>query len=228
MNRGLVRPALALTLGVAIGLSGRAFPRWAAAALPLVVAPVAPVAFGAAGWLAASAARVPSRAAPDGPATVSGRVVTAPDRSGDRVRLQLRTEDGERLDAFVEPLPWPLALGDRIRFRAWLRPPPGRRNPGGRDPASRALAGGVALQAFAEGPVIRTAPASPAARLERAREQRAEAAGRWRPPREAGLVRAIGAGDRGGLEPAVVTSFARSGLAHVLAVSGMHLVVVAF
>jgi competence protein ComEC len=229
MTRGLVRPALALSLGVAIGLSGGAFPRWAAAGLPLVVLPgLAPVAFGAAGWLGAAAARVPPRAGPDRPAIVSGRVVTAPDHSGDRVRLQLRTEDGERLDAFVEPLPWPLALGDRVRFSAELRPPPGRRNPGGRDPAGRALAGGVALQAFAEGPVIRTAPASPAARLERAREQLAEAAGRWLPPREAGLVRAIGAGDRGGLEPAVVTSFARSGLAHVLAVSGMHLVVVAF
>lgn len=229
MSRPLVAPALGLALGVTVGLSGRPFPRAAAAGLCLIAAPpLAPVAFAVAGWLAASSARVARRPAPGRPEIVSGRVITAPDRTGDRVRFQVRTADRERLDVFAEPIPWPIALGDLVRFRAELRPPSGRRNPGARDPAGRALAGGVALQAFAAGPVIRLAPPSPAAPLERARERLAEAAGRWLPPREAGLVRAIGAGDRGGLEPEVTASFARSGLAHVLAVSGMHLVVVAF
>jgi competence protein ComEC len=41
-------------------------------------------------------------------------------------------------------------------------------------------------------------------------------------------VRAIGAGDAAALDPATTEAFARSGLAHVLAVSGLHLVVVAF
>jgi competence protein ComEC len=69
---------------------------------------------------------------------------------------------------------------------------------------------------------------SPLAYLERARERFAEAAGRTLPAREAALVRAIATGDRSALDAATTASFARSGLAHVLAVSGLHLVVVAW
>ncbi|MGC3998797.1 MAG: ComEC/Rec2 family competence protein [Anaeromyxobacter sp.] len=84
----------------------------------------------------------------------------------------------------------------------------------------------MAWQATATGPIVRTAPPAPTAALERARARLASAATRWLPAREAALVRAIGAGDRGALDEATSRSFARSGLAHVLAVSGMHLVVV--
>jgi competence protein ComEC len=157
---------------------------------------------------------------------VEGRVATVPERAGDRVRFRLVTAEGA-LDAFAPSSPWPLALGDRIRMRARLRPPATARNPGGRDPAARLAAGGVLLQAFGEGPAVRLAPPSPLAPLERARERFAAAAGAALPPREAALVVAIASGDRSGLDPATVTSFARSGLAHILAVSGLHLVVVA-
>jgi competence protein ComEC len=47
------------------------------------------------------------------------------------------------------------------------------------------------------------------------------------PPAEAALVRAIGAGDESQVDPATRERFARSGLAHVLSVSGLHLAVVA-
>jgi len=144
------------------------------------------------------------------------------------VRFRLRTPGGDLLDTFATPSPWPIALGDHIRLAATLRAPPEARNPGGRDPARQLGAGGIALQALGSGPAIREAPPSPAAWLERARERLAEAADRWLPAREAALVRAIGTGDRGALDPATTTSFARSGLAHILAVSGLHLVVVAF
>jgi competence protein ComEC len=115
-----------------------------------------------------------------------------------------------------------------VRLEAALRRPPAARTPGGRDARARLAASGVALQAVASGPAVRVAPPAPAALLERARGRLAEAAAAALPPREAGLVRAIGTGDRGGLDPATSASFARSGLAHVLAVSGLHLVVVAF
>jgi competence protein ComEC len=158
---------------------------------------------------------------------LSGRVVTPPDLLGDRLRLRLRTEGGELLEVFADPTPWPLALGDRVLVRAALKSPPGRRNPGGRDPAARLRAGGIALQAYAAGPVVRRETPSPAALLERAREQLASAATRYLPAREAAVVRGIGTGDRAAIDPATTRSFARSGLAHVLAVSGLHLVVVA-
>ncbi len=223
----LVGPALGLIAGVALALEGLRPPAGTAAGLLLALSPpLAPVAFACAGWLVAR----PATAAPRVEATaaeVDGRIATVPERLGDRLRFRLRAADGSALDAFAPPAPWPLALGDRIRMRAELRSPPGARNPGGRDVAARLAADGVPLQAFATGPAVRVDPPSPLAPLERARERFAEAADAALPPREAALVRAIASGDRSGLDLATTTSFARSGLAHVLAVSGLHLVVVA-
>jgi len=159
---------------------------------------------------------------------LEGRLASVPDRLDDRVRFRLRTPDGRLLDAVAPPPPWPLALGDRVRLEASLRAPAGARNPGGRDPAARLAASGIGLQAFGAGPPVRIGPPSPLAWLERGRERFAAAAGAALPPAEAGLVRAIGTGDRAALLPETTASFARSGLAHVLAVSGLHLVVVAF
>ncbi len=225
----LVGPALGLLMGIALGVQGVPFRAAALPALALVLSqPLAPAGFACAGWLAAATERAPSAEPSAAPVTLEGRVVTVPEHTGDRVRFRLRTGDGRLLDAFAPPSPWPLALGDRIRMTAVLQAPPRARNPGGRDAAARLAASGVALQALATGPVIRSAGPSPLARLELARERFAEAADRALPAREAGLVRAIGTGDRAALDPATTLSFARSGLAHVLAVSGLHLVVVAF
>lgn len=161
------------------------------------------------------------------PVTVEGRVVSVPVVFDGRARFLLASTPWGRLEATgIEP-EWPLALGDRIRFRARLRPPLGPRNPGGRDLASRLAALGVPLEALAESPIVRVAPPSPLAWLERGRRRWAEASA-FLPDPEAGILRAIGTGDRGGLEPGISAAFARSGLAHVLAVSGLHLVVVAW
>jgi competence protein ComEC len=189
--------------------------------------PLAPLAFASAGWLLAAAGRAPAPE-PREAAVIHGRVASVAEPLDDRVRFRLRTAGGRLLDAFAPPSPWPLAPGDDVRLDAALRAPPGPRNPGGRDPAARLAAGGVALQAFAAGPAIRTSPPSPLARLAAARERFAAAAGRALPAREAAVIRAIGTGDRAALDRATSASFARSGLAHVLAVSGLHLVVVAF
>jgi competence protein ComEC len=224
-----VGPALGLVAGISVGLQGLPFPAAALAALPLVLSPwLSPAAFAAAGWLlAASGNALPELPAP-GPALVEGRIVSVPDHWGDSVGFRLRTSAGKLLDAYGPAAEWPLALGDRVRMAAELRVPPGPRNPGGRDAARRLAASGVALRAHATGPIVRTASPSPAALLERARERFGEAATRALPAREAALVRAIGMGDRAALDRATTVSFTRSGLAHVLAVSGFHLVVVAF
>jgi competence protein ComEC len=228
MRRPLVGAAVGLAVGSAIGVHGAPFPPVAHAALALALAPpLAPLAFVAAGWRAAEAAAARGRASADPRSVLTGSVATVPERTADLVRFRLRTAAGDALDVLAPPSPWPLALGDRIRLEATLREPPAARNPGGRDVRARLAASGVALQAIATAPAVRLAPPSPAALLERARERLAEAAARALPAREAGLVRAIGSGDRGGLDPETTRSFARSGLAHVLAVSGLHLVVVA-
>lgn len=221
--------AVGLLLGAALSLGGVPFHAAGLLALPLAASPpLAPAAFAAAGWLSADLARastVPS--VPAHPVELEGRVTNVPSPGFDRLRFTLRTPAGERYEVLAPPADWPLAAGDRLRFPARLARPPGPRNPGAADQASRLAAVGVALQAQALLPPVRVAPPSPLAWLERGRERFAEAALAALPAREAGLVRAIGTGDRAGLDQATSESFARSGLAHVLAVSGLHLVVVA-
>lgn len=225
----LLGPALGLLAGIALAARGVPFPPAGAAALPLVLSPpLCPLAFAAAGWWGASRQRTAPALPPPEEVELEGRVASVPDRLDDRTRFRMRLPDGRALDAIAPPPPWPLALGDRVRFPALLRAPRGALNPGGRDPAARMAASGIALQALATGPPVRVAAPSALAWIERGRERFAAAATDALPPAEAGLVRAIGTGDRAALDAGVAASFARSGLAHVLAVSGLHLVVVAF
>src|SRR5512146_3130066 len=142
----LAGPALGLAAGIALGLQGVPRPSALPVGLALAFSPVlAPAGFACAGWLLARPA-VAGPAATPLERDVEGRVASVPERTGDRVRFRLATAEGP-LDAFAFPAPWPLALGDRIRMRALLRSPAAARNPGGRDPAGRLAAGGIALQA---------------------------------------------------------------------------------
>jgi competence protein ComEC len=224
----LLAPAVTFATGSALGAAGVLYPVGVALLLPLALLPrLLPLAALSAGWLAAAAARSEPAAPPSGIVEVTATVVSVPSPLGERSRYLAAAEPWGRLQVTGAEPEWPLALGDRIRMRARLRTPPGPRNPGGWDTAGRLLALGAPLQAIAEGPAVRVEPPSPFAWLERARRRWAEAADAL-PAREAGILRAIGSGDRGGLDRETASAFARSGLAHLLAVSGLHLVVVAW
>lgn len=225
----LVLPAVAFAVGAALGSSGIEPPLGVALLLPAAASTTfAPAGLLATGWLAADRCRARPGPAPEGIVEVEGTVASVPNLLGaDRSRFLLAGTAWGRLEVTGREPEWPLALADRVRLRARLRPPAGPRNPGGRDPAARLRALGGTFEAAAESPIVRVARPSPAAWLERARRRWAEATGGL-PEREAGILRAIGTGDRAGLDPATSTAFARSGLAHVLAVSGLHLVVVAW
>ena len=188
----------------------------------------APAAFVLAG---SAAARLQSWASPTSATgeevRLEGRVASVPVRSRERVRFLLRRPEGPLLDVSAPQAPFPLALGDQVALSARLDAPPPALNPGGRDRASQALARGVAWEARARAPPVRLARPSPLAWLEAGRDRLAAAAAAL-PPREAALVRAIGAGDQGEVSPADQEAFARSGLVHLLSVSGLHLAVVAF
>jgi competence protein ComEC len=219
---------VAFALGSALGATGWRCPTGLGLALPAILIPgAAPLAFLAAGWLAADLASAPGVGAPAGAVELEGTIASVPTLLDDRSRFMLSAAPWGRLEVTgIEP-EWPLALGDRVRLRARLRPPSEARNPGGRDPAARLRALGAPLEGTAETPIVRVSSPSPLASLERARRGWAEASAIL-PPREAGILRAIGTGDRGGLDRETSAAFARSGLAHVLAVSGLHLVVVAW
>ncbi len=223
----LVPLGVGFLLGAAVGLSGTASPMALPGLLLLVASPpLAPVAFAAAGWLGAESARSPPEATPEGPMEVEGTIRSVPSPSGERLRYTLVEPSGRRLELVTPPAEWPLAMGDRVRLLARLRQPPGPRNPGATDQRDRLAAVGISLLGEGLLPPVRIAAASPLAWLERGRQRFAEAAASL-PAREASVVRAIGTGDRGALDAATNQSFVRSGLAHVLAVSGLHLVVVA-
>jgi len=224
---------LPLALGFAAGSALPAGGGWVAAAaisLPLALSPaLAPLAFLGAGALAAGAisTSTPTPTPTDGERDLEGRVVSVPDHLEGRVRFLLRERSGALLQVTAAPPRWPLALGDQVRLRARSFAPEGPRNPGGRDAAFLLAARGVSALAHARGPPQRVAPPAALTWVEAGRSRFAAAATAALPPAEAALVRAIGAGDRSGIDPATTEAFARSGLAHLLSVSGLHLAVVA-
>ena len=151
-----------------------------------------------------------------------------PRRQDERARFLVADASRGRVEVSAPDLPLPLAPGDEVLLSVEVRESTGPRNPGGRDGALAMAAHGVAAQAWTRTPPARSASPSLLSPVARARVAFAEVATRVLPPAEAALVRAIGAGDEARIDPATRERFARSGLAHVLSVSGLHLAVVAF
>ncbi len=231
-SAGLAASAAAFALGIAVSIHWNpgtfALSGGVVAGLALAAAwPAAsPVAFAAAGIAAGSASRAPPGAARAG-AALEGPVVSMPRRQDDRVRFVVADPDAGRVDVSAPDLPAPLAPGDRVRIAADLRPLPGPRNPGGRDAALSQELHGISASGWSRLPPARVAPPSALSGVAAARDGFAGAAARALPPREAALVRAIGAGDDSAVDAETRDRFSRSGLAHVLSVSGLHLAVVA-
>ena len=124
--------------------------------------------------------------------------------------------------------------GDRVRLRAVLRAPDSRRNPGGRDRRREMSRRGVGARGWLAPPhsVVRLRDAapqptsrSPTAVLAAVRE-RAGAKLAARGPGGA-LLAALALGQRSGLTEAQLAAFRHLGVGHLLAVSGLHLALVA-
>jgi len=223
--------AAAFAAGALLGTApGAALTVWPALLLA-PFRPLAPLALAAAGYtagkLAASTSSPSPSPSPSPTELLAGTVASVPERTEGRVRFLLREPDGRLLQVSAPPPDWPLAWGDRVRLPARVWQPDGARNPGGRDAALLLGARGIGAQAAGSTPPLRTAPPAPLSWLEAGRSRFAEAASRALPPAEAGLLRSIGAGDRSAVDPATTEAFARSGLIHLLSVSGLHLAVVA-
>jgi len=130
------------------------------------------------------------------------------------IRLRLRDTD----DILLAP-------GDAMRVRALIRPPSPPAYPGGWDMQRDAWFAGIAAYGFAIGPAARLQPAS---------------GGRWQNLRESVAARIMAAlpGPRGAIAATLLTgigtaippddraAFQASGLAHLLAVAGLHIGIV--
>lgn len=142
----------------------------------------------------------------------------APEATPERVRLTLR--HGAE----------PLEVGERIRVRAFLQPPRGPVVPGGFDHARHAWFEGVGAIGWALGrPTLLEAPPAGgfALALARWRARLAERFVEALPGPTGAVAAALLTGVRAGIDDATWQDFQRSGLAHLLAISGLHMSLVA-
>ncbi len=150
------------------------------------------------------------------PAKGQVRVIVRPQRRSDlppRVRLTLRSEQAESL-----------AGGETIGVRARLMPPPTASLPGGYDFAQRAWFDRIGAVGTVLGDVSRV-PASgagaPPLRTRLSAHIHDQVAGS-----PGGIAAALVTGDRGAISEADEEAMRRSGLAHLLSISGLHVTAV--
>ncbi|MCP3983817.1 MAG: DNA internalization-related competence protein ComEC/Rec2 [bacterium] len=177
------------------------------------------------------------------PVTIEERVVEADvariDMRGGRARValdRLRAEDGRpapaRLEIWTDPGAGPDSLamrpvGCRVRMRVRIAPLKSASNPGLQDPAKRARRRGIGALGSLVDPRLQVPVAGRCGtgRLARARQASRDAL----LARGAGgaLLAALALGEAGALDPRVRERLAGLGLSHLLAVSGLHLALVA-
>ncbi len=168
---------------------------------------------------------------------VEGRVIDlAPLPHGERVLLDQVSLEGVAAEATpariwvnLRRAPPGLAPGDRIRLRARLQRPPGPAMPGGFDFARQAWFVRLGAVGFSLGAATRL-PGSGGGFGLAVAELRARVAhriGDANPGAAGAMAAALTAGVRAGIDQATWRDMQVSGLAHILAVSGLHMVMVA-
>ena len=158
--------------------------------------------------------------APGAPRSLRGFVAAVPRRSGGEVRIPVESEDGRVLVQTHEPVP-DLPLGAEVSAAGIIEVPPSwyRQTLRRQGIAMVLRAPRVDLTGGRRGG-IRGA-------LDRVRGRAEEALGRGMPPREAALARGFVLGQDDRIDERTVEDFRRSGLAHLLAVSGQNVVLLA-
>jgi competence protein ComEC len=138
-----------------------------------------------------------------------------PARTPDRVRLSLHGPEPE-----TEPIP-----GTRVALTGHLAPPNGPTEPGGFDFRRLAWFEGLGAVGYTRNPLVELAPPEPGWALAVTRLRMLLSAGlRARLPGEpGGFVAAVLTGDRSGVGLATTEALRASNLAHLLAISGLHM-----
>ncbi len=137
-------------------------------------------------------------------------------RTPERIRFTLHGEQN-----FLAPVP-----GLRVMTTAHLSPPPAPSEPGGFDFRRHAWFERLGAVGYTRVPVLTAAPASEGAaglRIHRLRMQISEAVQAQMPGDPGAFAAAIMTGDRSGILQARMEELRRSNLAHLLAISGLHM-----
>jgi competence protein ComEC len=184
---------------------------------------------------------VPVLAHPAGPVLIEGTVAYAqPHGKGVRVVLETLRVDGfsllpsgERIRISFRSGADDLKPGDRIRAKAVLMPPPGPAAPGGYDFARTAFFQRLGAVGFAYGgpDLLAHAPASLfastlGAAIDRLRFGMTERIHAVLPGSTGSIASALITGDRGGISDDDEQALRDAGLAHVLAIAGLHMALV--
>ncbi|MDX1594679.1 MAG: DNA internalization-related competence protein ComEC/Rec2, partial [Gammaproteobacteria bacterium] len=169
---------------------------------------------------------------------VSGTIATLPRRRGRATRFEFLVAPGGSRDIVPRRVrvAWygahpPLHAGDRWHLRLRLKPPRGFRNPGGFDYEGWLFRRGIRatgyVRAHPENRRLGPAP-GPGAALQRLRQRLAGAFdGHLDGSPRRGLVKALALGDREGIGEAQWKVLRETGTSHLVAISGLHLGLVA-
>lgn len=165
---------------------------------------------------------------------LSGQVVGLPEQRDGRARLEFRPDaEGRRAGAparillsWYRPLEW-FRPGEHWRLQVTLEPPNGRANPGLFDYHRYLVARGIGALGSIES-AERQSEAGPASAPDRFRQRLAN----WLQAETvnldaAALHRALTVGDRTAMSPELAERLRRSGTAHLLSISGLHVGMVA-
>ena len=175
---------------------------------------------------------------PDAPMSMSGRVLGLPESADGRFRFVFAPDASEgevglpsriRMSWFPErevgaPLP-ALLPGERLQLEARLRAPTSLFNPGGFDHAQWYLSHGLGARGYVTQLERLDMPAGPGVDLFRAQRRDwmlAEA-----PAEVAGVLVAIGIGEQGQISAEQWDLLRATGTAHLVAISGLHVSIVA-
>ena len=219
-----IAAALALTgFGLGSGRAGRAFGWFALAAIIGCV-----LVWARSAWVAAPRLEHPVIT------EVGGRVLSVDHLvAKGSVRLMLGLSESPlpprvRVSIDEEDLPSGIAPGAEVRLRARLVPPPPMALPGTYDFARDAWFKQIGAVGTEMGPVLVVQAAQPHG-LDRVREGLRRHIGSRLPEESAGIAIALATGDQNAVSESDADAMRRSGLTHLLSVSGLHIAaVVAF
>ncbi len=163
---------------------------------------------------------------------VEGRIVAVDRSSGDKVRLTL-----DRVvldDVWRPPSRVRISLHDEVAWfdprpgmvviaTAHLSPPPGPAEPGGFDFGRNAYFGGIGAVGYSRTPVLLLDPHDARWSVGRIRMAMSAAVRRTLPGETGAFAAALTTGDRSGMSQATLADLRASNLAHLLAISGLHM-----
>lgn len=173
--------------------------------------------------------------------TIEGVLIDEPEHLADRTHLDIRVSRaglaGEALSAATGNVRVTLLsqtnplIGDELSVTSRLRFPRNNGNPGEYDYAGSMARNGIAAtmtiapkqEDAGALQVLAHHPRFPFSQLQNLRDRIADLMDRNLPSQEAGEMRALVIGDRSGIDDDLRNSFARTGMAHLLVISGLHL-----